>query len=201
MLSALEETPFVLQGPKPLIPPPAWEAYWLPGALAVGLAVLAVYAVRRFLRQGRPQPAPATQLELALRLAETQPAGEAIAQATRAFRGYLAALEPKAAATLSTEELLAALGGLPLFLPARQPLRAALREADAAKFAGAALDPALLIAALREAARRIEDARATFARTPLAPLVPTARPVAPLATDTPPPLPVPPPLPPRKDPA
>ena len=198
MLSALEEAPFVLQGPKPPIPPPAWEAYWLPGALAVGLAVLAVYAVRRFLRQGRPQPAPATQLELALRLAETQPAGEAIAQATRAFRGYLAALEPTAAATLSTEELLAALDRRPLFLPARQPLRAALREADAAKFAGAALDPALLIAALREAARRIEDARATFARTPL---VPNARPVAPHATDMPPPLPVPPPLPPRKDPA
>ena len=33
MLSALEEAPFVLQGPKPLIPPPAWEAYWLPGEL------------------------------------------------------------------------------------------------------------------------------------------------------------------------
>ena len=36
---------------------------------------------------------------------------------------------------------------------------AALRAADAAKFAGAPLEPAILIAAVREAATRVEDAR------------------------------------------
>jgi hypothetical protein len=196
MLLALEEAPFVLQGPKPPIPPSAWEAYGLLGLVALGLLVLAVFAIRRFLRQGRVGPAPHAQLEIALRLAETQPPADAIAQATRAFRGYLAALEPRAAVSLSTEELVPILAGLPVFLPARQPLLAALRSADAAKFAGAALEVPLLIAGLREAAKRVEDARRTFARPVVAPVVapivpPKARPASPAA----PPLPGPPPLP------
>lgn len=192
MLLALEEAPFVLQGPKPPIPPSAWEAYGLLGLVALGLLVLAVFAIRRFLRQGRVGPAPHAQLEIALRLAETQPPADAIAQATRAFRGYLAALEPRAAVSLSTEELVPILAGLPVFLPARQPLLAALRSADAAKFAGASLEVPLLIAGLREAAKRVEDARRTFARPVVAPIVPPkARPASPAA----PPLPGPPPLP------
>ena len=192
MLLALEEAPFVLQGPKPPIPPSAWEAYGLLGLVALGLLVLAVFAIRRFLRQGRVGPAPHAQLEIALRLAETQPPADAIAQATRAFRGYLAALEPRAAVSLSTEELVPILAGLPVFLPARQPLLAALRSADAAKFAGASLEVPLLLAALREAAKRVEDARRTFARPVVAPIVPPKpRPASPA---TPPP-PGPPPLP------
>lgn len=192
MFLALEEAPFVLQGPKPPIPPSAWETYGLLALVALGLLVLAVFAVRRFLRRGAVGLAPAAQLEIALRLAETQPPAEAIAQATRAFRGYLAALEPRAAVSLSTEELVPVLAGLPVFLPARQPLLAALRSADAAKFAGAALEVPLLLAALREAAKRVEDARRTFARPVVAPIVPPKpRPASPAT----PPLPGPPPLP------
>ncbi len=193
MLLALEEAPFVLQGPKPLIPPSAWEANWMFGLIALGLIALAVVAFRQFLRKGPPSLAPLAQLDYALRLAESQPAAEGVAHASRAFRVYLAALEPRAATSLSTEELAALLSGLPAFLPARQPLLAALRSADAAKFAGASLEVPLLIAGLREAARRVEDARRTFARPVVAPLVPVApRPTLP---DLPPPLPGPPPLP------
>jgi hypothetical protein len=196
MFLALEEAPFVLQGPKPTIPPSAWESNWALGLIALGLLTLAVVALRRFLRKGPAALAPIAQLELALRLAESQPAAEAIAQATRAFRGYLAAIEPRAAASLSTEELIPLLAGLPVFLPARQPLLAALRSADAAKFAGASLEVPLLVDGLREAAKRVEDARRTFAKPVVAPLVPPKpRPAAP---DMPPPLPGPPPLP-RRD--
>jgi hypothetical protein len=193
MFLALEEAPFVLQGPKPMMPPSAWESNWALGLVALGCVALAVFAVRRFLRRSPAALAPLTQLEHALRLAESQPAAEAIAQATRAFRGYLAAVEPRAAVALSTEELLTVLADLPVFLPARQPLLAALRSADAAKFAGASLEVPLLLAGLREAAKRVEDARRTFARPAVAPIVPPRpRPAAPDAT---PPLPGPPPLP------
>ena len=199
MILALEEAPFALQGPKPTIPPSVWESNWLVGLVTLGLLALAVVAIRRFLRKGPAELAPLAQLELALRLAESQPADEAIAQATRAFRGYLAAIEPRAAASLSTEELIQVLAGLPVFLPARQPLLAALRSADAAKFAGASLEVPLLVAGLREAAKRVEDARRTFARPVVAPIIPPKpRSVAP---DAPPPLPPlppgPPPLPSR----
>ncbi|MEY4307088.1 MAG: hypothetical protein RJA95_456, partial [Verrucomicrobiota bacterium] len=106
---------------------------------------------------------------------------------------------------LSTEELAAVLATLPVFLPARQPLLAALRGADAAKFAGAALAPSALLADLREAARRLEEARRTFARAPVVMVsagsfggVIPVTPVAPTAPTEPPPLPGPPPLP-RRD--
>ena len=195
MILALEEAPFVLQGPKPTIPPAAWESTWAFGLIALGLIVLAIVALRRFLRKGPPALAPLAQLDVALRLAESQPAAEAITQSTRALRTYLAAIDPRAGVSLSTEELVTTLAGLPAFLPARQPLLAALRSADAAKFAGAALEVSLLIAGIREAAKRIEDARRTFARPAGAPLSPPKP--RPAAFDTPPPLPGPPPLPKR----
>ncbi len=206
MFLALEEAPFVLQGPKPPIPAPAWETYVPLALLALAVVAVGVYAGRRLLVRARQPLDPAAQLELALRLTEDQPGPDAVAQATRAFRLYLAACEPKAAVSLSTEELAAVLATRPAFLPARQPLLAALRGADAAKFAGAPLEAPLLVAALREAARRIEDGRRTFARAPAVPapaviatpmgttvlVVPAVAP----ATDLPPPLP--PPLP-RRD--
>ena len=201
MILALEEAPFVLQGPKPTIPPAAWESYWALGLIALGLIALGVVALRQFLRKGPPSLAPLAQLDVALRLAEAEPAPAAIAKATRALRVYLASTDARAAVSLSTEELVLVLAGLPVFLPARQPLLAALRSADAAKFAGASLEVSLLIAGIREAAKRIEDAQRTFARpvtaSPVAaPLVPPKpRPAAP---DVPPPLPGPPPLP-RRD--
>ena len=200
MILALEEAPFVLQGPKPTIPPSAWESSLALGLIALGLVALAVYAVRRFLRKGPATLAPLAQLEVALRLAESQQGPAAITQATRAFRDYLATVEPRAAVSLSTEELIQLLASLPVFLPARQPLLAALRSADAAKFAGASLEVSLLVAGLREAVKRVEDARRTFARPVVAPIVPAKpRPAAPAAaTASPPPLPGPPPLP-RRD--
>ena len=196
MFLALEEAPFVLQGPKPIIAPAAWESYWPLGLIALGLIVLAVVALRQFLRKGPPSLAPLAQLDVALRLAESEPATAAIAKATRALRVYLASTDARAAVSLSTEELVAVLAGLPVFLPARQPLLAVLRSADAAKFAGGSLEVPLLIAGIREAAKRVEDAHRTFARPVAAPIVPPKpRPTTP---DVPPPLPGPPPLP-RRD--
>jgi hypothetical protein len=195
MFLALEEAPFVLQGPKPTIPPAAWESYWGSGLIALGLIALAVFALRQFLRKGPPSLAPLAQLDVALRLAESEPAPAAIAKATRALRVYLASTDARAAVSLSTEELVTVLAGLPVFLPARQPLLAALRSADAAKFAGGSLEVPLLVAGIREAAKRVEDAQRTFARPVAAPIVPPKpRPTAP---DVPPPLPGPPPLPKR----
>jgi hypothetical protein len=195
MFLALEEAPFVLQGPKPIIAPAAWESYWPLGLIALGLIVLAVVALRQFLRKGPPSLAPLAQLDVALRLAESEPATAAIAKATRALRVYLASTDARAAVSLSTEELVAVLAGLPVFLPARQPLLAVLRSADAAKFAGGSLEVPLLIAGIREAAKRVEDAHRTFARPVAAPIVPPKpRPTTP---DVPPPLPGPPPLPKR----
>jgi len=196
MFLALEEAPFVLQGPKPTIPPAAWESYWGSGLIALGLIALAVVALRQFLRNGPPSLAPLAQLDVALRLAESEAAPAAIAKATRALRVYLAATDARAAVSLSTEELVNVLAGLPVFLPARQPLLAALRSADAAKFAGASLEVSLLIAGIREAAKRIEDAQRTFARPIATPVLPPKP--RPAALDTPPPLPGPPPLP-RRD--
>lgn len=190
MFLAAEEAPFVLQGPRPPVPPPAWETAWILAVTAIALVALAVYLVRRFLRAAPKPLAPLAQLELSLRLAETQPATEAVGQATRALRAYLAAIEPRAAPSLSTEELIALLSGLPVFLPARQPLLAALRSADGVKFAGASLEPSLLIAGIREAARRVEDARRTFARPvpPVVPVRPPATSPTPSTSPTPPPL-------------
>ena len=172
MFLALEEAPFVLQGPKPIIAPAAWESYWPLGLIALGLIVLGVVALRQFLRKGPPSLAPLAQLDVALRLAESEPAPAAIAKATRALRVYLASTDARASVSLSTEELVAVLAGLPVFLPARQPLLAVLRSADAAKFAGGSLEVPLLIAGIREAAKRVEDAHRTFARPAAAPIVP-----------------------------
>ena len=196
MFLAAEETPFVLLGPKPPIPPSAWETYGLVALVALPLIAVAVFAIRRILRADRAALTPFAQLELSLRAAEIPDDHAAVPLVTRAFRTYLAAIEPRATLSLSTEELVAVLSGLPVFLPARQPLHAALRSADAAKFSGASCEAPLLIAGIREAARRIEDARRTFARPVVAPLIPT--PPRPVALVEPPPLPGPPPLP-RRD--
>jgi len=204
-----EDIPFTLLGPKAEVPPGFWSSYW--GAVVLGVALLAVVAlvaVRLFRRAPAARP-PFAQLEAELATAETLPATEAVVRVTRAFRAYLFAVDARALPSLATEELLTVTGVIPVFLPARQPLAAALRSADAAKFAGAGLETSLLIAGVREAARRVEDARRTFARPATPPLIAprppvAAAPVAPAAMPTPPPLPVPPPLPappplPRRD--
>lgn len=207
MFLAVEEAPFVLQGPKPPIPPAAWQTPLALGLAAFVALALAVFVLRRLLRRRSAEPAPQARLEDALRLAESQPDPAAVAQAARAFRDYLAAVEPAAAAALSTEELAAALADRPAFLPARQPLLAALRAADAAKFAGASPAAAPVIADLREAARRIESARRAFGRPAPQPVVTVGAGALggfiPVPAENPPaatPPPLPPPLP-RRDPA
>ena len=196
-----EDIPFALLGPKAEVPPGFWSSYWGAAVLVVALlAVLALVAVRLFRRAPAARP-PHALLEGELGAAETLPAAEAVVRVTQAFRGYLFAVDARALPSLATEELLTVTGVIPVFLPARQPLAAALRSADAAKFAGAGLETSLLIAGVREAARRVEDARRTFARPTPPPIVPPrATTVAPTssALPTPPPLPVPPPLP-RRD--
>lgn len=201
-----EDIPFTLLGPKAEVPPGFWSSYWGVAVLGVAfLAVLALIAVRLFRRAPAVRP-PQAQLEAELLAAETLPAAEAVVRVTQAFRSYLFAVDARALPSLATEELLTVTGVIPVFLPARQPLAAALRSADAAKFAGAGLETSLLIAGVREAARRVEDARRTFARPTPPPIVPprpqpaspspAASPTPPFPT--PPPLPVPPPLP-RRD--
>ena len=196
-----EDIPFTLLGPKAEVPPGFWSSYWGAAVLGVAfVAVLALVAVRLFRRAPAARP-PHALLEGELGAAETLPAAEAVVRVTQAFRGYLFAVDARALPSLATEELLTVTGIIPVFLPARQPLAAALRSADAAKFAGAGLETSLLIAGVREAARRVEDARRTFARPTPPPIVPPrAITVAPTssALPTPPPLPVPPPLP-RRD--
>ncbi|MEN9536831.1 MAG: hypothetical protein RLZZ178_828 [Verrucomicrobiota bacterium] len=198
-----EDIPFTLLGPKAEVPPGFWSSYWGVAVLGVAfVAVLALVAVRVFRRAPAPRP-PHAQLEAELLAAESLPAAEAVVRVTQAFRGYLFAVDARALPSLATEELLTVTGVIPVFLPARQPLAAALRSADAAKFAGAGLETSLLIAGVREAARRVEDARRTFARPTPPPIVPpraatSAAWAAPAPLPNPPPLPVPPPLP-RRD--
>jgi hypothetical protein len=193
-----EDIPFKLLGPKAEVPPGFWSSYWGAGVLAVAfLTVVALVGFRLFRRPPAARP-PFAQLEAELAAAESLATAEAVVRITRVFRAYLFAVDARALPSLATEELLTATSVIPTFLPARQPLAAALRSADAAKFAGAGLETSLLLAGVREAARRIEDARRTFARPTPPPLVPPRPlPVAPTAF-TPPPLPVPPPLP-RRD--
>ena len=202
-----EDIPFTLLGPKAEVPPGFWASYW--GAAVLVVALLAVVALVgfRFLRRAPAARPPFALLEGELAAAETLPAAEAVVRVTRAFRSYLYAVDARALPSLATEELLTVTGVIPVFLPARQPLAAALRSADAAKFAGAGLETTLLIAGVREAAKRVEDARRTFARTvtppPVVPRPAVVAPVvAPIVVATPPPLPpplpVPPPLP-RRD--
>lgn len=204
----VEEIPFTLLGPRPEIAPAFWASHW--GVALIGVAVLALALLLGFklITRKPAQKPPSAILEGELAAAETLPTEEAVVRVTRSFRAYLHAVDARALPSLSTEELLAATGVIPVFMPARQPLAAALRSADAAKFAGTALEASLLIAGVREAAKRIEDARRTFARPTPPPLIPPRPAVAPIvtpaATDpgTPPPLPphlpVPPPLP-RRD--
>ena len=52
MALAAEEIPFVLQGPRPPVPPAFWESYWGLAVFGAALAVAAVLLARRFRRRG-----------------------------------------------------------------------------------------------------------------------------------------------------
>ncbi len=161
-MSADAPADVVLKGPMPEVPPGlllspwTWSAVILLGGVIWGLALL---------RKGRPAPAdPADETRRAIDAALALPPEQALTALAGALRRYVAAVEPHAPAGLSTEELERRLGALPEFMPARQPLIAALRAADASRFAGAETDPALVAAAAREAVNRTEAARGAFAR-------------------------------------
>lgn len=79
MALAAEEIPFVLQGPRPPVPPAFWESYWGLAVFGAALAVAAVLLARRFRRRGPAVVAPFAALETGLRLADGQPAPAAIA--------------------------------------------------------------------------------------------------------------------------
>jgi hypothetical protein len=189
MALPIEDAPIVLQGPRPELPPGFWPAYGWIVALALALGLVIGWLLWRLGRRAARPVDPLARLETALRAAEILPAAESVAPATQALRAYLASVDARAATSLSTEELLATLGGLPVFLPAHRTLGEALRAADAAKFAGASLDPAQLLADAREAVRRIEAARRAFDHAPIAPLVGPPRSPSNPAPAGPPPLP------------
>lgn len=155
---------FALKGPMPEVPPGLLLSPWTWSAvILLGGVIWGVAALRR--RDATP-PDPAAETRRAIDAALALPPEQALAALAGALRRYVASVEPAAPAGLSTEELERRLGTLPEFLPARQPLIAALRAADAARFAGAETDPALVAAAAREAVERAEAARGAFVRAP-----------------------------------
>lgn len=153
---------FALRGPLPEVPPNLLQSPWTWSALI--LLGAAVWGAVRLARAGRRAADPAAEAARAIDAALALPREESCAALTAALRRYLAAVEPAVPAGLSTADLEARLGTLPAFLPARQPLIAALRAADAARFAGQDADPALIAAAAREALSRAEAARGAFSR-------------------------------------
>lgn len=150
----------LLLGPRAEVPPPWLEAEWPLVAAAAGLALgLGWLAWRLASRRRQPEdPAETCRRALAAAAAEATPSGRA-ARATDALRAYLAAVVADAPAGLSTEELAARCGRSPLLATAADPVIRALRAADAAKFAGEAVDAGRVLAQASEALARVELAR------------------------------------------
>lgn len=150
----------LLLGPRAEVPPPWWEAHAAVLLAALGLAIgLGWLAWRLSRRRARTEdPADACRRALAAARAATEPAVRA-AGATAALRAYLAAVCPEAPAGLSTEQLTARVGASPLLATAADPVVRALRAADAAKFAGADVEDARVLAQAEDALARVELAR------------------------------------------
>ncbi len=163
MFFAVDDTPLVLQGPHPTIPPTWIASYW--GVIACAAAIITALILLEIYRR-RPR-GPLTDagltFERALAQAATTQGPAAAAAVSDALRTYLASSDAQLSTGLSTEELATRLRGLPVYLPAQAPLLVALQMADMAKFAGAEASPDLLISEAQEAVRRIEFARRTFA--------------------------------------
>ena len=156
MIFAADDSVVVLLGPKPLVPPTWLESYWAHVVGGVVFAYLIFFLIFKFLQRQRPATAPFIVLQNALQR-ELEVAG-----VTQALRTYLAAIDQELSPALSTEELATKLQHKPIFLPARSPLLTVLRTADQAKFAQAPTDVVLLVAGIREAAQRIENAQKIF---------------------------------------
>lgn len=153
---------FVLKGPMPEIPPGLLLSPWTWSAAILLVGV--IWGLVSLRRGAAARPDPAAETRRAIDDALALPPEQALTALAAALRRYVATVASAAPAGLSTEELDRRLGTLPEFLPARQPLIAALRAADASRFAGAETDPALVAAAAREAVDRAEAARGAFAR-------------------------------------
>lgn len=164
MFLFVDDSPLVLQGPQPTIPPAWLASYW--GVIACAAAIVTTLILLEVYRRRR-QYGPLTNAGLSFERALTQVTSmkgpAAAAAVSDALRSYLANTDAQLSAGLSTEELAKRLQGLPVYLPANAPLLVALQMADMAKFAGAEASPNLLISEAQEAVRRIEIARRTFA--------------------------------------
>lgn len=168
ILLAAEESAFALQGPRPEITPGWLEAYW-PLALVAAIALgAATFGIRRILRQENPGADPRQLLEQAITQAEQTGSRESLLSLMAALRNYLAAVDERVGPALSTEELDGQLREIPVLVPARQTLLGVLRTTDQAKFSGvpSPLHGALLIAGVRDALTRIEEARPLFRKEP-----------------------------------
>ncbi len=154
--AATDEVTFTLLGPKPPVPLELWGSPALLVCIAGGLLFIGLLIWAQRSRRTVATPA-IVKLETVL----ADPAND-VAAVTLALRRYLAEVDIRAATSLSTAELTTRISALPVFLPARQPLLAALTAADAAKFARSPVELPLLAAGIREAAQRIENARRTF---------------------------------------
>ncbi|MFM9001785.1 MAG: hypothetical protein ACKORB_09230 [Opitutia bacterium] len=155
---------FALKGPMPEVPPSLLASPWLWSTLLLFGAV--VWGVVRLARARAPARDHASAAHGAIDAAASLPQRESLSAVSAALRRYVAEVEPSAPAGLSTEELERRLGAVPVLLPARQPLIAALRAADSARFAGQEADPALVAAAAHEAVNRAEAALGAFSRRP-----------------------------------
>ena len=153
------EAPFLL-GPQPEIPPPWLEAHasilLASLTLALGLSWL---AWRWFGRRMQPED-PGVTCQRALAHARQNPdALIRVTAATAALRAYLAAVCAEAPPGLSTEQLTSRVGTSPLLATAADPIIRALRAADGAKFAGAAVEDQRLLEQAEDALARVELAR------------------------------------------
>jgi len=171
MIIAAEENVFQLQSPQPLLGPAFWETYGWSVAVLIVLLALAGWAIVMLIRKRSPSPAPRLALEAALKGAEGKPDEANALVLVLALRVYLQAIDRRAGLALSTEELAAQLFRLPAFLPARQSLLASLQAADAGKFSGAKIPTTLLIAGVRDALNKVEEAQRVLAIKQLAPLI------------------------------
>ncbi len=171
MIIAADENVFQLQSPQPLLAPTFWETYGWSLAVLIVLLALAGWAIVALIRQRSPSPAPRLALEAALKNAESKPDETSALALVLALRAYLQAIDGRAGLALSTEELAAQLLRLPAFLPARQSLLAALQAADAGKFSGAQIPATLLIAGVRDALNKIEEAQRVLVIKQTAPLI------------------------------
>lgn len=153
------EVPFLL-GPQAEVPPPWLETHAATLLAAIGLIVGLSWLVGRLLRRRAQLEDPGIICQRALVAARKNPdALTRVTGATAALRAYLAAVCAEAPAGLSTEQLTSRVDTSPLLATAADPVIRALRAADEAKFAGAAVEDQRVLEQAEDALARVELAR------------------------------------------